>query len=119
DSAFGAGWVERGKCDRGWRSQVAGVRSDIVVTLSFCGNRKALYVVGWCRRGRVFYHSKPRHRPAHRAEIAGGTESTAVGIGTAGEWARDSVSVWIIPVSRGYAVRVLSDAIRDFRQGRQ
>src|SRR5260221_8689059 len=75
----------------GLASQVPGIRFSLfrscdfnaLAALEFCQTLRAMGGNHWWR---ILDHGQPWHRPAHRAKIAGGAESAAVGAGAALEW---------------------------------
>src|SRR5260221_5973501 len=75
----------------GWAAQVPGIRFSLfrscdfnaLAALEFCQTLRAMGGNHWWR---ILDHGQPWHRPAHRAKIAGGAESAAVGAGAALEW---------------------------------
>src|SRR5208282_2289239 len=73
---------------------------------------------GNCGRG-LFDHGQPRHRSAHRAEIASGAQSAAVGAGVAREWRGCIFSVWIISHRGRDAVCLLPGSVGGIWTGRQ
>src|SRR5260221_3735733 len=85
----------------GWAAQVPGIRFSLfrscdfnaLAALEFCQTLRAMGGNHWWR---ILDHGQPWHRPAHRAKIAGGAESAAVGAGAALEWSGGLFSVWIV-----------------------
>ena len=82
--------------------------SRALAIFRFC---EALHAVGGNYRRRVFDHGQPWHRPAYRAEIAGGAESTAVGAGVAVERRGGLFSVWIVSFCGRDAVCLLPGSV--------
>src|SRR5713226_2356788 len=96
-----------GAGDCGGDAQVPGVRcfnlqSSGVAALAALESRETLHAVGGGYRRRDFHDGQPWYRPTHRAEIAGGAESTAVGAGVGGE-----------RIGGFFSVRVVSPCGRD------
>ncbi len=52
--------------------------------------------MSWNYRRRDSDHGQPWHRPAHRAEVAGGAKSASVGAGLAVEWSRGLLPVCFV-----------------------
>src|ERR1039458_1113766 len=105
-----------GTGDCGGAAQVRGVRSfyfrsrdlGALAALEFC---ETLYAVGRHYRRRVLDDGQPWYRPTHRAEIAGGAESAAIGAGVAVEWRRGLFSVWVISFCGRDAVCLLPGSV--------
>ena len=75
--------------------------------------------LGWRHWRCVPHHCQPRHRPAHRAKIAGGAQSAAIGAGAAFERSRDLLSVWVVSFCGCDAVCLLSRAFGGIWTGGQ
>src|SRR5260221_6378727 len=85
----------------GWAAQVPGIRFSLfrscdfnaLAALEFCQTLRAMGGNHWWR---ILDHGQPWHRPAHRAKIAGGAESAAVGAGAALESSGGRFSVLVV-----------------------
>ncbi len=75
----------------------------------------SLYLLGGRDRRRVSNHSQPRHRPTHRAAVAGGEKPKAICDRAAFERRGDPVPVCIVPDGGSHAVGLLPRAFGKFR----
>src|SRR5258708_28091482 len=91
--------IGRDNCE--WAAQVPGVRcfnfqSSGLAALAAFESCETLHAVGGNHWWRILDHGQPWHRPAHRAKIAGGAESTAVGASVGNERSGGFFSVRVV-----------------------
>ena len=80
---------------------------------------KTLHVLGGIDRRGFLHPGQSRYRSVDCAAPAGGTEPAAISGRAAVERSRDSLPVCLVPHRWRHAVRVLSRALGEFRQGGQ
>jgi solute:Na+ symporter, SSS family len=98
----------------GGTAQVPGVRSRALPLLAhwpYLNFAKPYTLWAGIHRRRLLDHGQPWHRPTHRAAIAGGAQSAAIGAGIAVERSRGLFSVCIISFCGRDAVCLLPGSV--------